>query len=50
MRNDNAALDPLVLENDARQGEQMIRRVHEFLGRFVSFPSKEAHVAVSLSG
>lgn len=45
---DNAALDAAALGNDARQGEQMLRQVHDFLGRFVAFPSKEAHVAVSL--
>jgi hypothetical protein len=44
----NAALDVATLRNDARQGEQMIRRVYEFLDRFVAFPSKDAHVAVSL--
>jgi hypothetical protein len=48
MRNDNAALDALALDSDARQGEQMLGRVHEFLGRFVAFPSREAHIAVSL--
>jgi Protein of unknown function (DUF3631) len=44
----NVELDKLAIESDARQAEQLIRRVHEFLGRFVSFPSKEAHVAVAL--
>jgi len=48
MRNDNAALDALALDSDSRQGEQLLGRVHEFLGRFVAFPSSEAHVAVSL--
>ena len=44
----NIELDRLAIETDARQGEQVVRRVHEFLGRFVAFPSKEAHAAVSL--
>jgi hypothetical protein len=45
---DNATLDAAVLRINARQGEEMARRVHDFLGRFVAFPTKEAHVAVSL--
>ena len=45
---DNATLDAAVLRMDARQGEEMARRVYDFLGRFVAFPTKEAHVAVSL--
>jgi hypothetical protein len=44
----NIELDQLVIETDARQAEQLIGRVHEFLGSFVAFPSNEAHVAVSL--
>jgi hypothetical protein len=44
----NVELDRLVIETDARQAEQLIARVHDFLGRFVAFPSREAHVAVSL--
>jgi hypothetical protein len=44
----NVELDQLAIAADARQGERVIRRVHEFLGRFVAFPSREAHVAVSL--
>src|SRR6516164_6452731 len=44
----NVELDRLVIETDARQAEQLLGRVHEFLGRFVAFPSREAHVAVSL--
>ena len=44
----NVELDRLAIEADARQGEQLTGRVHEFLGRFVAFPSREAHVAVTL--
>ena len=44
----NVELDRLAIETDARQGEQMIRQVYECLGRFVAFPSREAHVAVTL--
>jgi hypothetical protein len=44
----NAALDAEVLSADARQGQIMIEAVHQFLGRFVSYPSEQAHVAHAL--
>ena len=44
----NAELDALALNADARQGEVMLRAVHGFLGRFVSYPSEHAHTAHAL--
>jgi polyhydroxyalkanoate synthesis regulator protein len=34
---DNAALDRIAIENDAKQGERMLSELHKFLARFVSF-------------
>ena len=48
MINDNAALDQLVIEADARQGEHMLAEVHKLLGRFVSYPNEHAHTAHAL--
>ena len=45
---DNAALDRIVIENDAKQGERMLAELHEFLARFVSYPSQHAHTAHAL--
>jgi hypothetical protein len=47
MSPENIQLDALAAD-ETRQGRETIRRVHEFLGRFVTFPSEEAHVAVAL--
>jgi uncharacterized protein DUF3631 len=44
----NAELDALALNADACQGEVMLRAVHGFLGRFVSYPSEHAHTAHAL--
>ena len=44
----NAQLDQLVLVNDARRGERVLSSVHEFLGRFVAYPSEHARVAHTL--
>ncbi len=44
----NNELDMLAIESDARQGENTLKRVYEFLGRFVSYPSEHAHVAHTL--
>jgi Protein of unknown function (DUF3631) len=44
----NAELDAKVIEIDARQGAIVLRRVHDFLGRFIVYPSQHAHVAHSL--
>jgi hypothetical protein len=44
----NAELDALTLAHDARQGEAMMNAVHDFLGRFVAYPSEAAHVAHAL--
>jgi hypothetical protein len=45
---DREALDRIALENDASQGQKMIKAVFNFLGRFVSYPSEHAHVAHAL--
>jgi hypothetical protein len=41
-------LDQLTLQKDAEHGRASLRRVHEFLGRFVVYPSIHAHVAHTL--
>src|SRR5438477_11510967 len=41
----NLQLDAEVLELDERRGEIMLGRVFNFLGRFVAYPSEQAHVA-----
>jgi hypothetical protein len=48
MNVDNIALDALILQNENPQGEKVLRQVYDFLGRFITFPSEAAHVAVSL--
>jgi hypothetical protein len=45
---DNAVLDALALESDAKQGDVMLRAVHAFLQRFVAYPNPHAHVAHTL--
>ena len=45
---DNAALDAMALENDARQGERAFRKLYDFLARFISYPSEHAHLAHAL--
>lgn len=44
----NAQLDAGVLAFDAGQGQRMIKAVHGFLGRFVSYPNEHAHTAHAL--
>jgi hypothetical protein len=44
----NADLDLIVLRSDAQQGEVVLRKVYDFLGRFVAYPSEEARVAHTL--
>jgi len=44
----NGELDAVAAKVDARQGETMLAAVHQFLGRFVAYPSKHAHVAHAL--
>jgi Protein of unknown function (DUF3631) len=47
--NENARLDAEIVANDdQRRGQMVLRQVHDFLGRFVSYPSKEAHDAHAL--
>ena len=44
----NEALDWEVIDFDARQGDRMLTSVHDFLGRFVVYPSSHAHIAHAL--
>jgi hypothetical protein len=44
----NAALDRLVDEREHPSGERVATLVHDFLGRFVCYPSREAHDAHTL--
>jgi Protein of unknown function (DUF3631) len=44
----NAELDAVALQNDARQGEIMLRRVTDFLSRFVSYPCEHSLTAHAL--
>ena len=48
MSTSNAELDAKVIEIEARQGEVMLRKVYDFLGRFIAYPSDHAHVAHAL--
>ena len=41
----NADLDRKIIEQEARQGDLMLRAVYEFLGRFVLYPSEHAQTA-----
>lgn len=41
-------LDAVCIEADAGHGEKMLAAVYDFLGRFVAYPSEQAHVAHSL--
>jgi hypothetical protein len=44
----NAELDPQINDQEQRAGEQLLDKVHAFLGRFVSYPDEHAHVAHTL--
>jgi len=44
----NAQLDALALDMDARKGEIMLQAVYDFIGRFVAYPSDDARVAHAL--
>ena len=44
----NAALNSRVIVHDLQHGKRAADRVHTFLGRFVCYPSKEAHDAHAL--
>jgi hypothetical protein len=44
----NEQLDEIVLDYDARRGERVLSIVHEFLGRFVAYPSENARAAHTL--
>src|SRR6476646_2523962 len=45
---DNITLDAPVLIFDAQQGDRVLQAVHDFLGRFISYPSEHARVAHAL--
>jgi hypothetical protein len=45
---DNAALDRIAVENDAKQGERMLAELNKFLARFISYPSEHARIAHAL--
>jgi hypothetical protein len=45
---DNVELDNLALRLDGQKGAAMLNAVHEFLGRFVSYPCPHSHAAHSL--
>jgi hypothetical protein len=44
----NEELDKLIEQNDAAQGQLVLRKVYDFLGRFVVYPSEHARVAHAL--
>ena len=44
----NAELDAKMIETDTRHSEIVLRRVHNFLGRFIIYPSPHAHAAHAL--
>ena len=44
----NRELDALILEREEPAGETVLRKVHEFLGRFVIYPSGHAQIAHTL--
>ncbi len=45
---ENRRLDDLAAASDTRQGEFMLRRIYDFVGRFVVYPSDHARVAHAL--
>src|SRR5262245_54612413 len=45
---ENAALDAEVARHDSEQGLRMFAQVHQFIGRFVAYPSDHARVAHAL--
>jgi hypothetical protein len=45
---ENTKLDQMTLEHDEPGGRVMLQQVHQFLGRFIAFPGKNEHTAVSL--
>jgi hypothetical protein len=44
----NKQLDELAQKSDAAQGQATLRKVYEYLGRYVVYPSVHAHVAHAL--
>jgi hypothetical protein len=45
---ENSILDELAIATDGRAGERLIEELSTFLHRFVSYPSKDAHIAHAL--
>jgi Protein of unknown function (DUF3631) len=45
---ENAVLDAEVIKHDSELGLRMLGQVHQFIGRFVAYPSDHAHVAHAL--
>src|SRR5262245_17609869 len=48
MSTENDELDALAVRNDDRQGELILTKVNDFIGRFVAYPSEHARVAHAL--
>ncbi len=44
----NAELDAAIVEQETPNGQKILSAVHDFLGRFVAYPSDHAHVAHAL--
>ena len=44
----NRELDALILDREEPAGETVLRKVHEFLGRFVIYPLGHAQIAHTL--
>jgi len=44
----NTELDQLTQDTDAARGQMVLRKVYDFLGRFVAYPSEHARVAHAL--
>jgi hypothetical protein len=44
----NAELDQFTQQSDANRGQTVLRQVHDFLGRFVVYPSGHAQIAHAL--
>jgi hypothetical protein len=44
----NSELDAVVVDADAHEGERMLAAVHQFIGRFVAYPSAHAQIAHAL--
>src|SRR5262245_1405669 len=45
---DNNALDRLILDSETPLGDRVLTEVHQFLARFVAYPSEHARIAHAL--